>query len=69
VDISLQNVLAGIFNVCSGQPVTVRRLVEDHLAARGRQIHLNLGFYPYPDYEPMRFWGDNEKLRSAQANT
>jgi nucleoside-diphosphate-sugar epimerase len=69
VDISLQNVLTGIFNACSGQPVTVRRLVEDHLAARGRQIRLNLGYYPYPDYEPMRFWGDTEKLQSVQANT
>ncbi len=23
----------------------------------------NLGHYPYPDYEPMEFWGDTTKLR------
>jgi len=25
-------------------------------------VELNLGFYPYPSYEPMAFWGDNSKL-------
>jgi nucleoside-diphosphate-sugar epimerase len=47
----------GIINICSGQPVSVRRLVEEHLRRRGAQMHLNLGHYPYPDYEPMAFWG------------
>ena len=26
-------------------------------------MNLNLGFYPYPDYEPMEFWGDICKLQ------
>ncbi|RZK74701.1 MAG: NAD-dependent epimerase/dehydratase family protein, partial [Pedobacter sp.] len=47
----------GIFNVSSGQPITVKELVENHLAKSGRSIALNLGYYPYPDYEPMAFWG------------
>ena len=21
-------------------------------------MKLNLGYYPYPDFEPMSFWGD-----------
>ncbi len=25
-------------------------------------IGLNLGHYPYPDYEPMAFWGERHKL-------
>ena len=25
-------------------------------------IELNPGFYPYPEYEPMAFWGDRQKL-------
>ena len=25
-------------------------------------MKLNLGYYPYPTYEPMAFWGDNTKL-------
>ncbi len=27
---------------------------------------LNLGFFPYPDYEPMEFWGDNYKLQKIK---
>jgi len=23
---------------------------------------MNLGHYPYPDYEPMAFWGDGGKM-------
>jgi dTDP-6-deoxy-L-talose 4-dehydrogenase (NAD+) len=52
----------GIVNVCSGKPISVRKLVEDHIAKRGIAIKLNLGHYPYPEYEPMAFWGDNSKL-------
>jgi nucleoside-diphosphate-sugar epimerase len=48
----------GKFNICSGKPITIRTLVEDHIAKRKSNIKLNLGFYPYPDYEPMAFWGD-----------
>ncbi|KKM99361.1 hypothetical protein LCGC14_0577250 [marine sediment metagenome] len=32
---------------------------------RKKRIKLNLGFYPYPDYVPMEFWGDNTKLKSV----
>lgn len=52
----------GVFNICSGQPVSVRRLVEEHLLKRGKTIELRLGHYPYPDYEPFAFWGSNEKF-------
>jgi nucleoside-diphosphate-sugar epimerase len=47
----------GSFNVCSGHPVSVRKLVEQRILERGSKIKPNLGFYPYPDYEPMAFWG------------
>jgi len=52
----------GIVNVCSGVPTSVRRLVEQRIADRKSKIRLNLGYYPYPDYEPMAFWGDRHKL-------
>jgi dTDP-6-deoxy-L-talose 4-dehydrogenase (NAD+) len=52
----------GIVNVCSGVPISVRRLVEQRIADRKSMIRLNLGYYPYPDYEPMAFWGDRHKL-------
>jgi nucleoside-diphosphate-sugar epimerase len=60
--IALQNDVTGIVNCCSGIPVTVKSLVENYLKEKRQTITLNLGYYPYADYEPMRFWGDTEKL-------
>ena len=58
-----QTKITGAINCCSGQPISVRRLVEDHIQTLNAQISLNAGHYPYPDYEPMAFWGDTTKLR------
>ncbi len=63
VKIALQNNVTGIINCCSGNPTTVKKFVEDYITLSGKTIELNLGFYPYPDFEPMRFWGDNNKLK------
>jgi nucleoside-diphosphate-sugar epimerase len=54
--------LSGPTNICSGTPISVRRLVENRIAERGAHIELNLGYYTYPDYEPMAFWGDRRRL-------
>lgn len=51
-----------VINCCSGQPLSVRTLVENHLKERSYNLKLNLGFYPYPNYEPTAFWGNNSKL-------
>lgn len=59
-----QNRVTGIINCCSGQPISVRRLVEEHVQRLNAHITLNLGHYPYPDYEPLAFWGDTQKLKS-----
>ena len=52
----------GVINVCSGIPISVRKLVEQLLLENNWKIDLNLGFYPYPDYEPMEFWGNRQLL-------
>jgi nucleoside-diphosphate-sugar epimerase len=62
VKIAVQEKTEGIINNCSGQPVTVLEFVEEYLKHVNKKINLNLGFYPYPDYEPMKFWGDVSKL-------
>jgi dTDP-6-deoxy-L-talose 4-dehydrogenase (NAD+) len=54
---------AGTVNVCSGQPIAVRTLVEQWRRERGWQMALDLGRYPYPDYEPMAFWGSSARLQ------
>jgi dTDP-6-deoxy-L-talose 4-dehydrogenase (NAD+) len=48
---------AGPINICSGNPISVRRLVEQWISENNWNIKLNLGHFPYPDYEPMAFWG------------
>ena len=62
VSIALQDRIAGIINCCSGKPISIRKFVEIFLEQRRTNIRLNLGFYPYPDYEPMAFWGNADKL-------
>jgi len=56
---------SGVVNVCSGQPVSVRALVERWILESGWTIQPELGCHPYPDYEPMAFWGRNDRLRSV----
>ena len=48
----------GVVNICSGEPISVRHMVERFLTENNDDIKLNLGYYPYPDFEPMEFWGD-----------
>lgn len=54
----------GAVNICSGAPISVRALVESWLAVDGRSMRLDLGAYPYPDYEPFAFWGRRDELDS-----
>jgi len=54
----------GMINICSGKPISVRRLVEQWLSENNWEIALSLGHYPYPDYEPMAFWGDSSRIDS-----
>ncbi len=64
VKISLQNKTQGIINCCSGKPVKLKDFVSDFLTKNGYKIKLNLGVFPYVDYEPMETWGDVEKLNT-----
>ena len=62
VDLSLLQEDTGVVNVCSGKPISIRKFVEDVLAEHNAKMRLNLGYYDYPDYEPMAFWGTRNKL-------
>jgi dTDP-6-deoxy-L-talose 4-dehydrogenase (NAD+) len=53
----------GVINCASGQPVSVRSLVEQRLRERGATLNLNLGHYPYPTHEPLAFWAVTERLQ------
>jgi dTDP-6-deoxy-L-talose 4-dehydrogenase (NAD+) len=56
---------AGVVNVCSGQPVTVREIAEQWIRANGWHLGLRLGRLPYSDLEPFAFWGDTAKLEAV----
>jgi nucleoside-diphosphate-sugar epimerase len=62
VKIATQNKVQGIVNCCSGKPVKLKEFVADFLNRNHYEMSLNLGFYPYADYEPMVTWGSVEKL-------
>jgi len=53
----------GVINCCSGEPISVREMVEQRCRELGSGIELNRGHYPYPDYESLAFWGVPGKLR------
>ena len=63
IKVALQKEIEGIINCCSGVPITINQLVENYLKVKNKNIRLIKGFYPYTDYEPMNFWGDNSKLK------
>ena len=62
VKITFQSKITGIINCCSGKPISIRNLAENYIKEKDADIKLNFGYYPYPDYEPVAFWGDNSKL-------
>lgn len=64
VQIATKQNVEGIINCGSGNPVTVKKMVEDYLATKNKSIKLNTGFYPYNDFEPMKFWADISKLNT-----
>lgn len=57
----------GVFNICSGKPISIRSLVEERIHAAGSTIQPQLFAYPYPDYEPFAFWGDSLKFDSIDS--
>lgn len=62
VSLALKEQDTGVINICSGIPISVRHLVENWISEHEWEININLGHYPYSDYEPMAFWGDAGKL-------
>ena len=47
----------GIFNICSGKPISIRNLVESYIEKKNSDIIPKYGHYPYSLHEPMQFWG------------
>lgn len=60
----LDNSATGLYNVCSGVPVTMRHLMEAIGDLTGRTDLLEFGAIPYRDWEPMFICGDNSRLKT-----
>lgn len=55
----------GVINCCSGNPVSIFDLVQKRCGERGVDMKFNRGYYPYPSYEPLAFWGTTTKLHQV----
>lgn len=66
VNIAMQQKITGTINCSSGIPIKVKDFVSQYLDERQASIQLNLGYYPYADYEPFHFWGNNAKLKTIE---
>lgn len=50
------------FNVCTENPISVRRFVENYVKMQNANITLEFGHYPYLPYEPLAFWGIKDSV-------
>lgn len=48
---------SGIYQICNESPISILDFVNEYLARNNESIELNRGYYSYPSYEPMAFWG------------
>ena len=48
----------GIFNISSGSPISLRRLLENIMIKKKKKIKLNLGYYNYRKKDSLAIWGD-----------
>ena len=55
---------AGVFNISSGVPVTMRQLMTTVGNVLGCTELIRFGALPYRDWEPMFICGDNRRLRA-----
>jgi len=56
--------VSGVFNICSGEGIRVRRIMQMIGDQIGRAELIRFGEQPRRDWEPQFICGDNSKLRS-----
>jgi dTDP-6-deoxy-L-talose 4-dehydrogenase (NAD+) len=65
VDVAINAGDVGAVNLCSGIPVRLCDQVARWIVEAGSSIRMDLGRLPYPEFEPMAFWGSRHKLDVA----
>ena len=54
---NLINKKNGSYNICSGKPISLRRLAETIIHEKNSKIKLNLGYYKYRPDDSIAIWG------------
>ncbi len=54
----------GIYNIGSGEPISILDFLENYINEMQSDIKLNRGVYPRRKDEPLAFWADTTKLES-----
>ena len=63
VKASVQEEVTGIINVCSGEPVSLGKKVEEFIKSHHYNIQLDYGAFPDRPYDSPMVWGDPAKIR------
>ena len=57
---------SGVFNSCSGEPRSLREMVEQRIKQRNSDIQVKLGHYPDRLDEPLAFWGCPNRINKLK---
>ncbi|MDF7663234.1 NAD(P)-dependent oxidoreductase [Bifidobacterium sp. ESL0763] len=63
-----QDVVAGIVNCCSGEPVSLADRVERYIKDNNLDIKLEYGAFPDRPYDSPAVWGDDTKIRQIMGD-
>jgi GDP-4-dehydro-6-deoxy-D-mannose reductase len=69
VGLALHPEANGVINICSGEPIAVRRLVEAMVARSGKDIRIRIDPARLRPGEPRVIYGDNRRLSSLGIKT
>ena len=65
ISISFLKKNIGIINVCSGRPITIKKLVLRWKKIFKWDIQFKFGVKKQKKYEPLNFWGSTKKLKNV----
>jgi len=65
--VSSQTEVVGVINCCSGEPVSLKTMVQRFVKDHALHIELDWGKFPLRSYDSRAIWGDRQKLDAALA--
>jgi len=66
LDLAVNQRAQGVYNCGSGNPISLREFVDQHIVGSMSSIELKFGVYPDREDEPLAFWADMEKTNSLK---